>query len=114
MTHAPHEFLDTYVEGAIFQDGCAECETRAARFQLSHMDQGTWARARARALTLQLNGLDKASRCEVPVLRLIGEVLMKERAHIVVPEHQHSWIALRSIPPQWRCLCGEVTETRPA
>lgn len=78
MTHVYHEGLDGFVEGAIFQDGCEECETRAARFSLSHMDPTTWARARARALTLQRGGLDKVSQCEVPVLRVIGDVLIRE------------------------------------
>lgn len=78
MTHAPHEFLDTYVEGAIFQDGCEECESRAKRFSVEHLDTSTWHRTRLRALTLELNGLTSASQCEIPVLRVIGQILLKE------------------------------------
>ncbi len=78
MTHVYHEGLDGFVKDAIFQDGCEECETRAARFSLSHMDPNTWARTRARALTLHLGGLNKVSQCEVPMLRVIGDVLMRE------------------------------------
>lgn len=79
MTHAYHQGLDGYVEGALFQDGCEECETRAKRFSVGHMDLVTWSRARQRALTLNREGLAAASNCEVPVLHTIAEVLLKER-----------------------------------
>lgn len=86
MVHAYHEGLPDYVEGAVFQDGCEECEHRAAHLSIGHMDPNTWARCRSRALKLQLGTLDKVSQSELKLLRVVGDVLMKERAYIVVPE----------------------------
>lgn len=78
VTHDYHEGLEGYVAGAIFQDGCEECEYRAAHFELGYMDMSTWARARSRALELVEKGL-KTSECENQVLRAIAQVLLKER-----------------------------------
>ena len=78
MTHAYHEGLEGFVEGAAFQDGCEECEHRAANFQISHMDPQTWVHVRTRALELQKNGLMNASQCEIPVLRIIAAVISKD------------------------------------
>lgn len=78
MTHAYHEGLPRYVEGAIFQDGCGECEARAGAFMLGHMDRKTWAHARERALELHRVGLERVSSCEARVLLGIAAVLLKE------------------------------------
>ncbi len=78
MTHIYHEGLEGYVENAIFQDGCEECEFRAAHFELGHLDVVTWVRVRARALELVQHGL-KTSECENRVLRVIAQVLLHEQ-----------------------------------
>jgi hypothetical protein len=103
MTHDYHQGLEGYVEGAIFQDGCEECEFRAKSFLIGHMDSQTWARARERALKLGSSGLDKVSHCELPVLQVIGDVLRMERAN--QPRSREEIIAAAKVVHDERCSC---------
>lgn len=76
MTHDPHHVLPGYSENQVLYDGCAECEQRGADVALAigHLDSHAFARAWARAATLNRGGLEDVSHAEFPLLKALWAV----------------------------------------